>query len=540
MIAKTKLDIMDGRTALGIEFGSTRIKAVLIGSDLVPIAAGGFEWENTLENGIWTYSLEDIWKGLRVSYRKMATEVFEKYGETLTTIGSIGFSAMMHGYMAFDKNDELLVPFRTWRNSITEEAEKQLTEIFQYNIPQRWSIAHLYQAILNKEEHVSEVRFLTTLAGYIHWQMTGRKVLGVGDASGMFPIETETKNYDQKMLKQFSDLTKGTAFKQELNQVLPKVLLAGESAGNLTKEGAYLLDPTGTLQEGIPLCPPEGDAGAGMVATNSVRQRTGNVSAGTSAFAMIVLEEKLKQVHPEIDLVTTPVGDLVAMVHTNNCSSEINAWVNLFKEFSDALGLEISGDKLYHTLFEKALEHQCIAEDGYYSGENITGMNEGRPLFVRTLESKFDLANFMRLHLSSAFGAMRIGMEILKKENIKIDKLVGHGGIFKTPVVGQRILASAMEAPVTVMETAGEGGAWGIALLAAYQLEENLSLSDFLEQKVFATSEGVTIEPTTEDLEGYSQFIDRSRSDHFIKIRISVCRTYMTKKNHLPNHAATA
>ena len=304
MIAKTKLDIMDGRTALGIEFGSTRIKAVLIGSDLVPIAAGGFEWENTLENGIWTYSLEDIWKGLRVSYRKMATEVFEKYGETLTTIGSIGFSAMMHGYMAFDKNDELLVPFRTWRNSITEEAEKQLTEIFQYNIPQRWSIAHLYQAILNKEEHVSEVRFLTTLAGYIHWQMTGQKVLGVGDASGMFPIETETKNYDQKMLKQFSDLTKGTAFKQELNQVLPKVLLAGESAGNLTKEGAYLLDPTGTLQEGIPLCPPEGDAGTGMVATNSVRQRTGNVSAGTSAFAMIVLEEKLKQVHPEIDLVT--------------------------------------------------------------------------------------------------------------------------------------------------------------------------------------------------------------------------------------------
>lgn len=513
MIAKTKLDIMDGRTALGIEFGSTRIKAVLIGSDLVPIAAGGFEWENTLENGIWTYSLEDIWKGLRVSYRKMATEVFEKYGETLTTIGSIGFSAMMHGYMAFDKNDELLVPFRTWRNSITEEAEKQLTEIFQYNIPQRWSIAHLYQAILNKEEHVSEVRFLTTLAGYIHWQMTGQKVLGVGDASGMFPIETETKNYDQKMLKQFSDLTKGTAFKQELNQVLPKVLLAGESAGNLTKEGAYLLDPTGTLQEGIPLCPPEGDAGTGMVATNSVRQRTGNVSAGTSAFAMIVLEEKLKQVHPEIDLVTTPVGDLVAMVHTNNCSSEINAWVNLFKEFSDALGLEISGDKLYHTLFEKALEgtSDCggMLSYGYYSGENITGMNEGRPLFVRTLESKFDLANFMRLHLSSAFGAMRIGMEILKKENIKIDKLVGHGGIFKTPVVGQRILASAMEAPVTVMETAGEGGAWGIALLAAYQLEENLSLSDFLEQKVFATSEGVTIEPTTEDLQGYSQFIDR-------------------------------
>lgn len=505
---------MDGRTSLGIEFGSTRIKSVLIGSNLVPIAAGSFEWENTLENGIWTYSLEDIWKGLRVSYRKMATEVFEKYGETLTTIGSIGFSAMMHGYMAFDKNDELLVPFRTWRNSITEEAEKKLTEVFQYNIPQRWSIAHLYQAILNQEEHVGDIHFLTTLAGYIHWQMTGQKVLGVGDASGMFPIDTETKGYDQKMVALFSDLTKETAFTQELNQILPEVLLAGEAAGNLTQEGAYLLDPTGTLQGGIPLCPPEGDAGTGMVATNSVRQRTGNVSAGTSAFAMIVLEEKLKQVHPEIDLVTTPVGDLVAMVHTNNCSSEINAWVNLFKEFSEAIGLEISADKLYTTLFEKALEGtpDCggMLSYGYYSGENITGMNEGRPLFVRTPENKFDLANFMRLHLSSAFGAMRIGMEILKEENIQIDKLVGHGGIFKTPEVGQRILASAMEAPVTVMETAGEGGAWGIALLAAYQVKgADLSLADFLEQEVFAASEGVTIEPREEDLQGYSQFIDR-------------------------------
>lgn len=514
MVAKTKLDIMDGRTALGIEFGSTRIKSVLIGSDLSPIAAGSFEWENTLENGIWTYSLEDIWKGLRVSYRKMATEVFEKYGESLTTIGSIGFSAMMHGYMAFDEKDELLVPFRTWRNSITAEAEQRLTEIFQYNIPQRWSIAHLYQAILNQEAHISDVHFLTTLAGYIHWQMTGQKVLGVGDASGMFPIDTETKNYDQEKVKKFSELTAGTGFTQELGQILPKVLLAGEEAGSLTKEGAYLLDPTGTLQAGIPLCPPEGDAGTGMVATNSVRQRSGNVSAGTSAFAMIVLEEKLNQVHPEIDLVTTPVGDLVAMVHTNNCSSEINAWISLFKEFSESLGLEISTEKLYKTLFEKALEGapDCggMLSYGYYSGENITGMNEGRPLFVRTPDSKFDLANFMRLHLSSAFGAMRIGMEILKQENIRIDKLVGHGGIFKTPEVGQRILAAAMEAPVTVMETAGEGGAWGIALLAAYQQEKSgISLAEYLEEKVFAASEGVTIEPREEDLQGYSEFIKR-------------------------------
>lgn len=505
---------MDGRTALGIEFGSTRIKAILVGSDLAPIAAGSFEWENTLENGIWTYSLEDIWKGLRVSYRKMATEVFEKYGETLTTIGSIGFSAMMHGYMAFDQEDELLVPFRTWRNSITAEAEQKLTEAFQYNIPQRWSIAHLYQAILNQEEHVSKINYLTTLAGYIHWQMTGQKVLGVGDASGMFPIDTATQNYDQSMVKTFTELTKGTEFTQDLNQVLPKVLVAGAEAGTLTQSGAYLLDPTGTLQPGIPLCPPEGDAGTGMVATNSVRQRTGNVSAGTSAFAMIVLEEKLKKVYPEIDLVTTPVGDLVAMVHTNNCSSEINAWISLFKEFSESLGLEISTDKLYSTLFNKALEGspECggMLSYGYYSGENITGMNEGRPLFVRTPESQFNLANFMRLHLSSAFGAMRIGMEILKKENIQIDRLVGHGGIFKTPEVGQRILASAMEAPVTVMETAGEGGAWGIALLAAYQsVAADLSLAEFLEEKVFATSEGVTLEPTEADLQGYSTFIER-------------------------------
>lgn len=514
MIAKTKLDIMDGHTALGIEFGSTRIKAVLIGSGMTPIAAGSFEWENKLEEGIWTYSLEDIWKGLRVSYRKMATEVFEEYGENLTTIGSIGFSAMMHGYMTFDQQNELLVPFRTWRNSITEEAEKELTAAFQYNIPQRWSIAHLYQAILNQEEHVNQVQFFTTLAGYIHWQLTGQKVLGVGDASGMFPIDIETKNYDQQMITTFAELAKKKGFTQNLNTLLPKVLVAGEAAGTLTQEGAYLLDPTGTLQAGIPLCPPEGDAGTGMVATNSIRQKTGNVSAGTSAFAMIVLEEKMKAVHPEIDLVTTPLGDLVAMVHTNNCSSEINAWVSLFKEFSETLGLDVSSEKLYNTLFKKALEADpdCggMLSYGYYSGENITGMNEGRPLFVRTPESKFNLANFMRLHLSSAFGAMRIGMEILKGEEIKIDKLVGHGGIFKTPEVGQRVLAAAMEAPVTVMETAGEGGAWGIALLAAFAANDaGMSLEDFLDKKVFAGSEGQTIDPSQEDLTGYAQFITR-------------------------------
>ena len=511
--AQTKLDIMDGRTSLGIEFGSTRIKTVLVGSDLIPIATGSYEWENKLEKGIWTYSLDDIWKGLRVSYRKMAAEVFEEYGETISEIGSIGFSAMMHGYMAFDQNDELLVPFRTWRNAITEEASKRLTKEFQYNIPQRWSIAHLYQAILNKEEHIKHVKFLTTLAGYIHWQLTGKKVLGIGDASGMFPINIQEKNYHQKMVQIFNDLIRTENVELDLNQILPKILLAGDRAGVLTQEGAYLIDPTGLLKAGIPLCPPEGDAGTGMVATNSIAKRTGNISAGTSAFAMIVLEENLKDFHSELDLVTTPTGELVAMVHTNNCSSELNAWVRLFKEFTETLGLEISTDRLYNTLLTKALQGEAncggLLSYGYYSGENIVGLNEGRPLMVRSPDSKFDLANFMRLHLSSAFGAMRMGMEILKKENIKIDKLVGHGGIFKTPVASQSILASAMEVPITVMDTAGDGGPWGIALLAAYMIDNNrFTLEHYLKQKVFISGEGVTIVPKKEDIEGYASFIE--------------------------------
>lgn len=505
---------MDGRTALGIEFGSTRIKAILIDSTLSPIASGSYEWENQLENGIWTYSLEEIWKGLRMSYRHMAAEVFEEYGTNLTTIGSIGFSAMMHGYLAFNEQDELLVPFRTWRNAITAQAEKELTEVFQFNIPQRWSIAHLYQAMLNKEPHVGEITYFTTLAGYIHWQLTGQKVLGIGDASGMFPIDSKIKNYDSQKIQQFNDLSDKQGVELDLAAILPKVLLAGEDAGQLSEEGVFLLDPTGTLKAGIPLCPPEGDAGTGMVATNSVKKRTGNVSAGTSAFAMIVLEEELKAVHPEIDVVTTPMGDPVAMVHTNNCSSEINAWVKIFKELTESLGLSVSTEQLYTTLFKKALEGapDCggLLSYGYYSGENITGMVEGRPLFVRTPESQFDLANFMRLHLSSAFGAMRLGMDILRQEQIEIDSLVGHGGIFKTPEVGQRILAAVMEAPVTVMETAGEGGAWGIALLAAYLTDpDELPLADYLHEKVFAASDGVTIEPTEADLVGYASFIER-------------------------------
>ncbi|MBC6314791.1 xylulokinase [Listeria grandensis] len=510
------LDIIDGRTSLGIELGSTRIKAVLMDSKFSAVATGYYEWENQLENGIWTYSLDNIWKGLRMSYRKLASEVFEKYGETLSSVGAIGFSAMMHGYMAFDEDKQLLVPFRTWRNSMTEEAEKKLTESFNYNIPQRFSIAHLYQAILNKEEHITHIDYLTTLAGYIHWQLTGERTIGIGDASGMFPIDMKTKTYNQKMAATLEQLVEKEGVTLHLNQILPKVSLAGEEAGKLTQEGAYLLDPTGNLKPGIPICPPEGDAGTGMVATNSVAKRTGNVSVGTSAFAMIVLEKELQAVYPEIDLVTTPSGDLVAMVHTNNCSSDINAWMQLFQEVTEALGLEVSKDRLFSVLLKEALhgDPDCggLLSYGYYSGENITGVNEGRPLFVRLPDSRFNLANFMRVHLASAFGAMRMGLDILEKEHIQIDKLVGHGGIFKTPEVGQRVLAAAMRAPITVMNTASEGGAWGIALLASYmKLGTGETLAEFLEQKVFKEDQGVTLKPTDAEMNGYDVFMKRYR-----------------------------
>ncbi|MBC1473291.1 FGGY-family carbohydrate kinase [Listeria grandensis] len=510
------LDIIDGRTSLGIELGSTRIKAVLMDSKFSAVATGNYEWENQLENGIWTYSLDNIWKGLRMSYRKLASEVFEKYGETLSSVGAIGFSAMMHGYMAFDEDKQLLVPFRTWRNSMTEEAEKKLTESFNYNIPQRFSIAHLYQAILNKEEHVTHIDYLTTLAGYIHWQLTGERTIGIGDASGMFPIDMKTKTYNQKMATTLEQLVEKEGVTLHLNQILPKVSLAGEEAGKLTREGAYLLDPTGNLKPGIPICPPEGDAGTGMVATNSVAKRTGNVSVGTSAFAMIVLEKELQAVYPEIDLVTTPSGDLVAMVHTNNCSSDINAWMQLFQEVTEALGLEVSKDRLFSVLLKEALhgDPDCggLLSYGYYSGENITGVNEGRPLFVRLPDSRFNLANFMRVHLASAFGAMRMGLDILEKEHIQIDRLVGHGGIFKTPEVGQRVLAAAMRAPITVMNTASEGGAWGIALLASYmKLGTGETLAEFLEQKVFKEDQGVTLKPTDAEMNGYDVFMRRYR-----------------------------
>ncbi|HKJ38016.1 MAG TPA: FGGY-family carbohydrate kinase [Anaerolineales bacterium] len=508
--------IESGKTSLGIELGSTRIKAVLIGEDHLPIASGSHEWENQYENGVWTYSLEDVWAGLQESYKNLSKEVSEKYGVALKTIGAIGFSAMMHGYMAFDKDGNLLVPFRTWRNTTTGQASERLTELFQFNIPQRWSIAHLYQAVLNKEPHIKNIAHLTTLAGYVHWQLTGQKVLGVGEASGMFPIDSKTNDFDERMLELFNELLKSENVSWKLQDILPKVLLAGDAAGFLTEDGAKRLDPTGQLLAGSKLCPPEGDAGTGMVATNSVAVRTGNVSAGTSVFAMIVLEKALSKLYPEIDMVTTPTGKPVAMVHSNNCTSDLNAWVDVFAEFANVLGVEVSESKLYEMLYQKALTGDADAGGllaySYLSGEHITQLKEGRPLFVRTPESRFTLSNFMRVNLFSSLGALKIGMDILfEKEKVKLDQLLGHGGFFKTKEVGQRMMAAAMNVPVSVMETAGEGGAWGIALLASYMLNmaENEPLEEYLSKKVFANENGMTIAPDQKDVDGFATFMER-------------------------------
>jgi sugar (pentulose or hexulose) kinase len=506
--------IENGQTALGIELGSTRIKAVLIGTDHTPIASGSFEWENRYENGVWTYHLDDVWAGLQESFRQLRGEVETRYNVPLKTVGAIGFSAMMHGYLAFNKGGKLLVPFRTWRNTITAKAAEQLTKLFQFNIPQRWSIAHLYQAILNKEPHVRDIHFQTTLAGYVHWKLTGQKVLGVGEASGMFPIDSKTNNYDARMLKLLGAKLKAKKLPWKLETILPKVLMAGDAAGTLTEAGAKLLDPTGQLPAGIPLCPPEGDAGTGMVATNSVAERTGNVSAGTSVFAMIVLEKPLSKLYPEIDMVTTPTGRPVAMVHSNNCTSDLNAWVALFKEFTQALGVETNESKLFELLYGKGLagDADCggLLAFNYFSGEHLTGLEEGRPLFVRTPESRFTLPNFMRTHLFSALGALKIGLDIFSKEKVKIDQVLGHGGFFKTKGVGQQVMAAAMDVPVSVMETAGEGGAWGMALLASYMLNKSKEpLEVYLSDKVFAGQEGTTIAPDTKDVAGFATFMQR-------------------------------
>lgn len=504
--------IKEGKAVLGIEFGSTRIKAVLVDVSHTPIAMGTYDWENRLENNIWTYSLEDIWKGLQGCYKSLADDVEAKYGEKLTTLGALGFSGMMHGYMPFNAEGELLVPFRTWRNTMTEEACKKLIPVFHFNIPQRWSIAHLYQAILSGEEHVKDIAFFTTLAGYIHWKLSGEKVLGIGEAAGMFPIDSTIMDFDQKMLDQFDGLHN---FAWKIRDILPKVLVAGEPAGVLTAEGARLLDPTGTLQPGAPMCPPEGDAGTGMVATNSVAVRTGNVSAGTSIFAMIVLEKAMEKVHEEIDMVTTPDGMPVAMVHCNNCTSDLNAWVNLFGECVESFGVKVDKNELYGVLYRKALEGAAdcggVTAYNYFSGEPITGLDAGRPMVVRTPDADFSLANFMRSHLYSAVATLKIGMDILlKEEHVAVDSLMGHGGFFKTPVVGQRVMAAGMNAPITVMDTASEGGAWGIAILAAFMKEkkDGETLSSYLNDKIFAGQTGTTLKPEPEDVKGFEAFLE--------------------------------
>lgn len=515
MVKESTEAILNGKTVLGIELGSTRIKAVLLDEENRTIASGSHDWENSYENQIWTYSLTEIWEGLQDSYQKVAKEVKEKYGVPLTNIGAIGLSAMMHGYMAFNKEGELLVPFRTWRNTITEEASKKLTESFNYPIPQRWSIAHLYQAILKKEEHVEEISYISTLAGYIHWKLTGEKVVGVGEASGMFPIDIKTKDYYNSMINQFDSLLADTTISWKLRDILPKVLVAGEKAGALTEEGARLLDTSGELAAGVPFCPPEGDAGTGMTATNSVARRTGNVSAGTSVFAMVVLEKELSRVYPELDLVTTPSGDLVAMAHSNNCTSDLNAWVGIFGEFARLIGADVDMNTLYGTLYKEAMKGDSdgggLLAYGYLSSEHITQIEEGRPMFLRTPESKFNLANFMRVNLYTALGALKIGLDILlKKEGVQLDKMYGHGGLFKTEEVGQSIMAAAIHAPVTIMETAGEGGAWGIALLASYMLNHGEeSLEEYLSSKVFAGETGVTLDPKEEDVNGFEEFMKR-------------------------------
>ncbi len=515
MPEKAKATIESGKAILGIEFGSTRIKAVLIDENNNPIAQGSHEWENQLVNGLWTYSLEAIWFGVQDCYRDLRENVKSQYGVELTELAAIGVSAMMHGYMPFDKEGNMLAPFRTWRNTNTGEAAKILSELFEYNIPLRWSISHLYQAILNGEEHVSEIDFITTLAGYIHWQLTGEKVIGIGDGSGMIPVDPETKNYSAKMVEKFDHLVADKGYSWKLEEILPKIKLAGENAGTLTEEGAKRLDISGNLKAGVPVCPPEGDAGTGMVATNAVKQRTGNVSAGTSSFSMIVLEKELSKPYEMIDMVTTPDGSLVAMVHCNNCTSDLNAWVGLFREFTELLGVEVDMNEIYGKLYNNALkgDPDCggVLSYNYFSGEPITGLAEGRPLVIRTVGNRFTLANFMRANLHAAVACLKIGNDILfNDEKIKVDRITGHGGLFKTPGVGQRILAAALNSPISVMETAGEGGAWGMALLAGYMVNNvnHRNLADYLEMEVFGGNTGLSISPTEEDVAGFNAYIE--------------------------------
>lgn len=511
--------VQNGETALGIEFGSTRIKAVLINKEHQVLAQGSFDWENQLTDGVWSYPLSLVWEGLRGAYGEVKQAVQRDYGVTLKTVGSIGISAMMHGYLPFDRNGEQLVPFRTWRNTVTEQAAEKLTALFHFNIPQRWSVAHLYQAILNGESHVQSIAFLTTLAGYVHWQLTGEKVVGVGEAAGMFPVDSRKNCYDEKMVKAFESLPIVKDLPWELTDILPKILSAGECAGTLTETGAHLLDPSGDLASGIPFCPPEGDAGTGMVATNSVAPHTGNVSAGTSIFAMAVLEKPLSAVYTEIDMVATPTGKPVAMVHCNTCTSDLDAWVKLFSEMLEKAGAKLPKSALYDMLYGQALQGDAdcggLVGFNYYSGEPVTDTAEGRPLFIRMPDANFTLANFMRNQIFSAMATLRLGMDILfRTENVRLQRLLGHGGLFKTPLVGQKLMAGALNVPVSVMETAGEGGAWGIALLAAFlqNKADGETLEAYLENKVFGGNKGTTVTPDKTDVDGFNQYMTRYKA----------------------------
>lgn len=511
--------VISGRTALGIELGSTRIKGVLIDFHGEVLAVGIHDWENSLVDNIWTYSLEEIHTGIRKCYGSLRDSVKEKYGVVLQKVGAIGVSAMMHGYMALDKDGNQIAPFQTWRNTNTQKAADELTDLFDFNIPLRWSVAHLYQRILDGEEHVARLDYVGTLSAYIHWKLTGQKVIGIGDASGMFPIDSDTHDYDASMVDKFDELIKPYGYSWKIRDIFPKVLSAGESAGALTEEGAAFLDETGSLKAGIPLCPPEGDAGTGMTATNSVAPRTGNVSAGTSTFAMIVLERKLSRVYREIDMVTTPTGFPCAMSHANNGTSDLNAWIGLFGEFAELMGVKTNTGELFKKLYTESLkgDPDCggLLAYGYYSGENITMLNEGRLAFLRTADSKFNLANFMRVHLYTSLGAVKMGLDILTEdEKVEVDRIMGHGGFFKTKGVGQRYLAAAVNAPVTVMDTASEGGAWGIALLAAYLVDKNAGekLEDYLENRIFKEMSGETLTPREEEVKGLKIFMEHYRS----------------------------
>lgn len=512
------LIINQGKTALGIEFGSTRVKAVLIGEDCVPLASGSYEWENKLEGGYWTYSLDEVHTALRISFKALKDDIKEKYGCKFTKTGAIGISAMMHGYLAFDKNGRLLVPFRTWRNTTTAEAAQKLTAALNFNIPQRWTSAHTYQAILSKEEHVPEVAYVTTLAGYVHYMLTGVNAVGVGEGSGIFPIDSSTLDYDENMVQIFDELTAKAGFSKKLREIYPKVLPAGANAGYLTEKGALILDESGEFLAGVPFAPCEGDAGTGMTATNSVRERTGNVSAGTSVFAMLVLEKQLSRVYPEIDMVTTPTGKPVAMVHCNNCTSDINAWGSLFTEFARVLGSDISKGKVFDLMYEKAMEGEkdCggLVSYNFYSGEPVSNMEEGRPLFLRTPDSKMTLGNFMRTHIYSAMASLKIGMDLLfQNEKVELDELYGHGGYYIYPGVGQSVTAAAAGSAVSVMKTAGEGGPYGMALLALYSvMGKDMALEDFLKNVAFKDAECVTVQPDEADVKGFNEYLERYKA----------------------------